>query len=353
MIYTSGTTGKPKGVRRKTATPEQYQRLLKVVARVLGVAPGASTVVPAPMYHSAPNAFSVYAMQLGAFLVIQPRFDPEELLAIIEKYKVTRLQMVPTMFVRLLKLPGEARSKYDLSSLEYVVHAAAPCPPQTKKAMIDWWGPVIWEYYGSTEMGAVTHCSSEDALKFPGTVGRPIEEATVKIFDDEGNEVPAGTIGTIYGQLDVATDFTYQNDDAKRRSIERNGLITSGDVGYLNQKGYLFLCDRASDMIISGGVNIYPAEIEGVLIDCPGVHDCAVFGVPDEDFGEAIMAVIELQPGAKLDAAAVQDYLMDRLARYKVPKLIEFQTGLPREDSGKLFKRKLREPYWKDAGRNI
>ena len=353
MIYTSGTTGKPKGVRRETATPEQYQQLLKVVARVLGVGPGASTVVPAPMYHSAPNAFCVYAMQLGAFLVIQPRFDPEELLAIIEKYKVTRLQMVPTMFVRLLKLPEEVRSKYDVTSLEYVVHAAAPCPPQTKKAMIEWWGPVIWEYYGSTEMGAVTHCSSEDALKFPGTVGRPLEEATVKIFDEEANEVPAGTIGTIYGQLDVATDFTYQNDDAKRRSIERNGLITSGDIGYLNEEGYLFLCDRASDMIISGGVNIYPAEIEGVLIDCPGVLDCAVFGIPDEDFGEAIMAVIELQPGAKLDAPEVQAYLDDRLAHYKVPKIIEFQTDLPREDSGKLFKRKLREPYWKDAGRTI
>ncbi len=353
MIYTSGTTGKPKGVRRESATPEQYQEVLKVVARVLGVAPGVSTVVPAPMYHSAPNAFCVYAMQLGAFLVIQPRFDPEELLAIIEKYKITRLQMVPTMFVRLLKLPEEVRSKYDHSSLEYVVHAAAPCPPQTKKAMIDWWGPVIWEYYGSTEMGAVTHCSSEDALKFPGTVGRPLDEATVKIFDDDGKEVPAGTIGTIYGQLDVSTDFTYQNDDAKRRSIERNGLITSGDIGYFNEEGYLFLCDRASDMIISGGVNIYPAEIEGVLIDCPGVHDCAVFGVPDEDFGEAIMAVVELQPGAKLNAAEVQSYLDDHLAHYKVPKLIEFQTDLPREDSGKLFKRKLREPYWKDAGRNI
>ncbi|MDK1022186.1 MAG: acyl-CoA synthetase [Candidatus Hydrogenedentes bacterium] len=353
MIYTSGTTGKPKGVRRESATPEQHQAALKVASRVLGMAPGASTVVPAPMYHSAPNAFSLFAMQLGAFLVIQPRFDAEELLAIIEKYKITCLQMVPTMFVRLLKLPDEVRAKYDLSSLEYVVHAAAPCPPQIKKAMIDWWGPIIWEYYGSTEMGAVTHCSSEDALKYPGTVGRALEEATVKVLDEEGNEVPAGTIGNIYGQLDVSTDFTYQKDDAKRRSIERNGMITSGDVGYFNEEGFLFLCDRANDMIISGGVNIYPAEIEGVLIDCPGVHDCAVFGIPDEDFGEAIMAVIELEEGAKLDAAEAQSYLEERLAHYKVPKTIEFQTDLPREDSGKLFKRKLREPYWKDAGRNI
>ena len=202
-------------------------------------------------------------------------------------------------------------------------------------------------------MGAVTHCSSEDALKYPGTVGRALEEATVKVLDEEGNEVPAGTIGNIYGQLDVSTDFTYQKDDAKRRSIERNGMITSGDVGYFNEEGFLFLCDRANDMIISGGVNIYPAEIEGVLIDCPGVHDCAVFGIPDEDFGEAIMAVIELEEGAKLDAAEAQSYLEERLAHYKVPKTIEFQTDLPREDSGKLFKRKLREPYWKDAGRNI
>ena len=353
MIYTSGTTGRPKGVRRQAATPEQHQRVIEVVGRIFGLAPGVRSVVPAPMYHSAPNSFCIFAMQLGAYLVIQPRFDPEELLAIIEKHRITRLQMVPTMFVRLLKLPQETRDKYDLSSLEYVVHAAAPCPPQVKEAMIRWWGPVIWEYYGSTEMGGVTHCSSEDALKYPGTVGRPLEEATVRVVDESGNEVPRGTIGTIYGRVTVNTDFTYQKDEEKRRSIELDGLITSGDVGYMNDEDYIFLCDRANDMIISGGVNIYPAEIEGVLIDCPGVHDCAVFGIPDDDFGETVMAVVELQPGADRTAAEVQDFLRDRLAHYKVPKRIEFQADLPREDSGKLFKRKLRDPYWKDAGRSI
>lgn len=353
MIYTSGTTGRPKGVRRESATQEQYQKVLAVVGRVFGLGPGIRTVVPAPMYHSAPNGFCVFAVQLGAYLVIQPRFDAEELLAIIEKHKIQRLQMVPTMFVRLLKLPDEVRAKYDLSSLEYIVHAAAPCPPQIKKAMIDWWGPIIWEYYGSTEMGSVTLASSEDAIKYPGTVGQALPEATVVIQDEDGNEVPRGTIGTLYGRLNVSTDFTYQHDDEKRRSIERDGLITSGDVGYMNEEGYVFLCDRANDMIISGGVNIYPAEIEGVLIDCPGVHDCAVFGVPSEDFGESVMAVIELEAGAKLTAAEVQDFLRERLASYKVPKFVEFQADLPREDSGKLFKRRLREPYWKDAGRSI
>ena len=353
MIYTSGTTGKPKGVRRQSATPEQHAEQVKVAARIFGLAAGVSTVVPAPMYHSAPNSFCLNAMHLEAFLVIQPRFDAEELLGIIDEHKVTRLQMVPTMFVRLLRLPEEVRAKYDVSSLEYVVHAAAPCPPQIKKAMIDWWGPVIWEFYGSTEMGSVTHCSSEEALKYPGTVGRALPEATVKILDEAGEEVPSGTIGAVFGRLNTTTDFTYQNDDAKRRSIERNGLITSGDVGYMNEEGFLFLCDRANDMIISGGVNIYPAEIEGALIDCPGVHDCAVFGIPDDDFGESIMAVVEPQPGAKLEAAVVQDYLRERLAGYKVPKRIEFQSDLPREDSGKLFKRRLRDPYWKDAGRQI
>lgn len=353
MIYTSGTTGRPKGVRRASATPEQYQATIEVVARVLGVGPGLRTVVPAPLYHSAPNAFATYAVQLGASMVIMPRFDAEELLQVIEKHKITHLQMVPTMFVRLLKLPDDIRNQYDVSSLEYIVHAAAPCPAQIKKAMIDWWGPIIWEYYGSTEMGAVTHCSSEDALKYPGTVGRALPEATVKIFDEEGNELGADEIGTIYGQLDVSTDFTYQNDDEKRRSIEKKGIITSGDIGYLNDEGYLFLCDRANDMIISGGVNIYPAEIEGALIECPGVHDCAVFGIPHEDFGETVLAVVELQPGVELSEDKIREYLEGRLAHYKIPKRFEFQKDLPREDSGKLFKRRLREPYWKESGRKI
>jgi len=353
MIYTSGTTGRPKGVRRESYTPEQYAEYVKVVGGVLGVVPGIRTVIPAPLYHAAPNAFATFAMQLGTFMVLQPRFDAEELLRIIDQYKVTHFQAVPTMFVRLLKLPQQIRDQYDVSSIEYVVHAAAPCPAEIKQAMIDWWGPVIWEYYGSTEMAAVTICSSEDAIRYPGTVGRAIDGATVRILDDAGNDVPAGTPGHVYGWLHCNTNFTYENDPEKRASVGRGELVTAGDIGYLNDDGFLFLCDRANDMIISGGVNIYPAEIESALINCPGVHDCAVFGVPHPDFGESIMAVIEPEAGASLDEDAVRGYLRERIADYKVPHRMEFRTGLPREDSGKLFKRKLREPYWAEAGRSI
>ena len=353
MIYTSGTTGRPKGVRREPSTPEQYARQVGVVAKMLGVLPGVRTLIPAPMYHSAPNAYSAFAVQLETYCVIMPRFDAEELLRIIQDHKITHLQMVPTMFVRLLKLPDEVRKKYDVSSLEYVIHAAAPCPPDIKKAMIDWWGPVINEYYGSTEMSGVTLCTSEDSLKYPGTVGKAMEEAEVIIVGENGEEVPHGTIGTVYGMLMTNTEFTYQNDDEKRASVARDHLITSGDIGYLNEEGYLFLCDRANDMIISGGANIYPAEIESVLINCPGVHDCAVFGIPDPDFGESIAAFIEPEDGADITEDDIREYLIKHLAKFKIPKLIEFREDLPREDSGKLFKRKLRDPFWADSGRKI
>ncbi len=353
MIYTSGTTGRPKGVRRESATQEQYQRSVAVIGRVLGVLPGIRTVIPAPLYHSAPNTFTIYAMQLGAFIVLMPKFDAEELLAVIDKHKVTHFQAVPTMFVRLLKLPEATRKQYDLSSLKYCIHAAAPCPAEIKKAMIEWWGPVIWEYYGSTEMSAVTHCSSEEAIRYPGTVGKAIPEATIRILDEQGNECARNVPGRIYARMHETTDFTYQNDPDKRRGIEKDGLITSGDIGYVNDDGFLFLCDRANDMIISGGVNIYPAEIESVLINFPGVHDCAVFGIPHPDFGESVIAIVEPQPETKLSEDAIRAYLRERIADYKVPRTIEFRTGLPREDSGKLFKRKLREPYWQGVGRKI
>lgn len=353
VIYTSGTTGRPKGVQREPATMEQYQETLKVVGGVLGVAPGARTVIPAPLYHSAPNAYAIYSLQLGASMVLMPRFDPEELLRLIEKHKITRLQMVPTMFVRLLKLPQEVRDRYDVSSLEYVIHAAAPCPAEVKRAMIEWWGPVISEYYGSTELGAITLCNSEDALKYPGTVGKAIPEATVKILDDDENELGPNEVGTIYARLHSTTDFTYKGDDEKRRKIERGGLITSGDVGYFNDEGYLFLCDRAHDMVISGGVNIYPAEIEGVLIQMEGVRDCAVFGVPNDELGEVLTAVVELQEDSELTEESVLDFLRDRISKYKLPRTVHFRSELPREDSGKLFKRKLRDEFWEQAGRKI
>jgi long-chain acyl-CoA synthetase len=315
--------------------------------------PRICTVMTGPMYHSAPNAFGGFAIRAGGEVILQPRFDPEELLQLIERYKVTHLHMVPTMFVRLLKLPEEVRRCYDLSSLQFVVHAAAPCPPHVKRAMIEWWGPVINEYYGSTETSAVVFCSSEDWLKHPGTVGKPLQDVSLRILREDGSNAAAGEAGDVYCRATKLADFTYHGDDEKRRKAERAGLISVGDIGYLDADGYLFLCDRRNHMVISGGVNIYPAEIENEILKLGGVADCAVFGVPDEEFGEALCAHIQPQPGVTLDAASLRAELSRHLARYKIPKLIEFSPELPREDSGKIFKRKLRDPYWAQAGRSI
>ncbi len=219
--------------------------------------------------------------------------------------------------------------------------------------MIDRWGPIIHEYYGSTEAGVITHVTSEECIARPGTVGRPVETATIRIYGPDGAVLGPGEIGEIYARVGAVPDFTYQNRPEARAEVERDGRVTNGDIGYLDEDGYLYLCDRKRDMVISGGVNIYPAEIEAVLIDMPGVRDCAVFGIPDEEFGEALAAVIEPEPGATLDAGATRAWLRQRQAGYKTPRIIEFRTNLPREDSGKIFKRKLRDPYWEGAGRAI
>lgn len=355
MIYTSGTTGNPKGVRRQPFTAESAAKFAEMVTLIFGFNPCGEfrTVVTGPMYHSAPNAYGLWAAKNGGFCVLQPRFEPEDLLKLIEKYRITHLHMVPTMFVRLLKLPGEVKRKYDLSSLEFVVHAAAPCPPEVKRQMIQWWGPVVNEYYGATETGGVVFHTSEEALRKPGTVGRPINGGIVRIYDDEGKILGTNEVGEVYLRIEGFPDFTYNGLDEKRREIERDGLVTAGDVGYLDEDGYLFLCDRKKDMVISGGVNIYPAEIEAILIAMPGVQDCAVFGIPDEEYGEALCAYIEPRAGGKLSADDVREFLSSRMARYKVPKVIEFSNELPREDSGKIFKRKLRAPYWEKMGRQI
>jgi long-chain acyl-CoA synthetase len=355
MIYTSGTTGRPKGVRRQPPTPDMQAVLLGMVSRIFDIRPGEGirTVVTGPVYHSAPNLYALSAVRDGGLVILQPRFDAEDLLRQVERHRITHLHMVPTMFVRLLKLPAEVRRRYDLSSLAFVTHAAAPCPPDVKRQMIEWWGPVINEYYGGTETGGAVFHTSAEALGKPGTVGRPIDGAVVKIFDASGRELGPGEIGEVYLRIRGFPDFTYHGMDDKRREVERDGLITCGDVGYLDADGYLFLCDRVRDMVISGGANIYPAEIESVLIGMPGVQDCAVFGVPDEEYGEALAAYVEPQDGATLTADAVRAWLRERIAGYKVPKLIRFDRGLPREDSGKIFKRKLRAPYWEKAGRQI
>jgi long-chain acyl-CoA synthetase len=355
MIYTSGTTGRPKGVRRQPSSPEQQALAAGEAAKYWGVKADPSIVVMmnGPMYHSAPAAYGMGSARLGLNMVLQPRFEAEDMLRLIDKHKVSHMHIVPTMFVRLLRLPDEVKQRYDLSSLRWITHGAAPCAPAVKRQMIEWWGPVINEYYGATETGIVVWHDAEQALAKPGTVGRVVEGATMRIVDEQGHDVKQGEVGEIYLRGPHLAEFTYNNDDAKRREIALGDLVTVGDVGYQDADGYVFLCDRKRDMIISGGVNIYPAEIESALIQMPGVRDCAVFGIPDEEFGEQICAYVEPQAGAAIDAAAVRGYLGQHLARYKVPKVVEFSAALPREDSGKIFKRKLRNPYWEKAGRSI
>lgn len=354
MIYTSGTTGHPKGVRREPVTAEQLEKQYSTFTHVFGVSvdPTIRTVITGPMYHSAPNAYGLFAARCCGLVILQPRFDAEELLALIERERLTHIHMVPTMFVRLLKLPEDVRNRYDLSSLKFVVHAAAPCPPDVKRRMIEWWGPVINEYYGGTETGAVFFHTSEEALRKPGTVGRPVPGAEVRIVDDNMQPLEPGGIGEVYMRLSSWPDFTYNKNPEKRTEAGLDHLVTCGDVGFLDDDGFLFLCDRKKDMVISGGVNIYPAEIEAVLIGMPGVKDCAVFGIPDEEFGESLSAHVELSD-ASVTEADVRSFIASHLARYKVPKEVVFARELPREDSGKIFKRKLRAPYWEEAGRQI
>jgi len=360
IIYTSGTTGRPKGVKRKPPTEDEVRMTARIRDEQFGFGkwiakPDEMTIaVTGPMYHSAPNAYGLYATRCGANVVLEARFEAEELLKLIERHRITHIHMVPIMFNRLLKLPEDVRRKYDTSSLKFIVHAAAPVSPPIKRAMIEWWGPIINEYYGATETSVLTFCTSEEWLAHPGTVGKPIDGCTLEIIDAKGVPVKQGEIGEIVARTKGIPDFTYHKDDAKRREAEKKaGLIAPGDIGYLDADGFLFLRDRSKDMLISGGVNIYPAEIESELHHMPGIHDCAVFGIPDEEFGEAVYAIIEPQPAVDLTEKDVRAFLDGRLARYKIPKRIDFGRNLPREDSGKIFKRKLREPFWADVKRSI
>jgi long-chain acyl-CoA synthetase len=353
IIYTSGTTGQPKGVVRDQATDSQREKAQMLLGEIFQLAEGERTLIPAPMYHTAPNVYALSAAVRGLDMTIMSSFDAEEFLRLVDEHRVTVVQMVPTMFVRMLALPEDVRTRYDLSSLRWIVHAAAPCPPDVKRSMIEWLGPIVAEYYGGTETGPVVFCTSEEWLAHPGTVGRKLEDAVVKIFDSQGSELPAGESGEVYMWLNVFPDFTYEGDDEKRRSIDREGLVSCGDIGYLDEEGYLYLNDRASDMVISGGVNIYPAEIEACLLSLGGVRDCAVFGIPDEEFGEVLAAHVEPDADAELSAEQVRAHVRGNLAGYKTPRVVEFSEELPREDSGKIFKRRLREPYWVGRERAI
>ncbi|MFB8000929.1 AMP-binding protein [Nocardia sp. NPDC056000] len=344
MIYTSGTTGRPKGIVRDATTPEQGAALAALVFETFGLAPGMRTLVPAPIYHTAPNVHCLVSAAAGIDLTIMPKFDPEELLRLIDTHRIDHFQAVPTMFVRLLRLPESVRARYDLSSLKAVVHAAAPCPPEIKRRIIDWFGPIVREYYGGSETGGCVACDSEEWLAHPGTVGRPIGDGDIRIYSDTGEPLPAGTSGRIHLRPPTGwPNFTYHGNPAKRAAMERDGYLDIGDIGYLDTDGYLYLNDRSTDMIISGGVNIYPAEIEACLLELPGVRDAAVFGIPDADLGESIAAHIE---ATGLTADQVREHVRANLAGYKVPKTVVFDDNLPREDTGKLFKRRIRAGYW-------
>jgi long-chain acyl-CoA synthetase len=357
MFYTSGTSGRPKGVRRVPPGPADAPRLAQLAAQAwrqaLGFEPGARALLPAPLYHSAPNSYGLQAILHDATLWLEPKFDAERTLELIARERLTHAYLVPTMYARLLKLPEAVRGRYDVSSMRFVISTGSPCAPELKRAMIEWWGPVFHESYAASEYGLVTFIGSAEALERPGSAGRPLPAARLRILDREGRELPPGKIGLIYARNEAYPDFTYANNEAARRAIERDGLCTLGDMGYLDADGYLYVCDRDSDMVISGGVNIYPAEIEAALVTMPGVADCAVFGIPDAEFGEALAAAVQPQPGARLEAAAVQAWLRERLAGYKVPRTVAFMDSLPREDSGKIFKRRLKQPWWEGSGRRI
>jgi len=343
-IYTSGTTGKPKGVERAAPTPEQSARLEALRGIWWGLSPDepATVLMNGPMYHSAPNNYGMSAFRSGADIVLEARFEAEEMLALIETHRITHMHIVPTMFVRLLRLPPETRARYDLSSLRFVIHGAAPCAPGVKAEMLAWWGNVIYEYYGSTEFGIATHISAQEALRKPGSVGRPLAGVRIAIVDDERRPVPQGEVGEIFVGSEAVPDFTYRGQPQSRAEIDLDGLVTCGDVGRFDEDGYLFLSDRKRDMVISGGVNIYPAEIEAALAGHPAIKDCAVFGLPDEEFGEVLHAcILPVDAAARLEDAELRTYLESRIARYKIPKLFEIVDEMPREDSGKLFKRKL------------
>ena len=350
MLYSSGTTGRPKGV----FVPPEFTEidatgpLTDTMTKLYGVDPSTVYLSPAPLYHAAPLRFTLGVQRLGGTVVMMEHFDAEEYLRLIERYRITHSQLVPTMFVRMLKLPEATRKQYDLSSLRCAIHAAAPCPVPIKEQMIAWWGPVIWEYYAGTEGNGVTIANSAQWLAHKGTVGRAVI-GELKICDDEsGALLPQGQSGTVY--FANGRPFKYHNDPAKTAgSTHPLGWTTLGDVGYVDAEGYLYLTDRKAYMIISGGVNIYPQEAENVLINHPQVADCAVLGVPNEEFGEEVKAVVQPRDmrdaGPELEQALIA-YCRQHLSHIKCPKSVDFEAELPRHATGKLYKRLLKDRYW-------
>jgi long-chain acyl-CoA synthetase len=357
MLYSSGTTGRPKGITRPLVDqpPDAPSLLMTFLSGLWRYREDMVYLSPAPLYHSAPQAAVGAAITMGATVVVMERFDPVDYLRLVEQHHVSHTQLVPTMFSRMLKLPAEERSRYDLSSLEVAVHAAAPCPIPVKEAMIEWWGPIIHEYYGATEGLGFTACDSEEWLAHKGTVGKVIF-GDLHIVDDDMNELPIGEPGTIW--FKTATPFSYHNDDEKTREATSpdGSMTTVNDVGYVDEDGFLYLTDRKTFMIISGGVNIYPQEMENLLITHPKVADAAVFGVPNPDLGEEVKAVIQPMPGVEPGEALTEELLAfcrEHLARQKVPRSIDYVAELPRLPTGKLYKKALRDQYWGDGTSRI
>jgi len=350
MTYTSGTTGHPKGVKRPLppADPDENAMRSTFLNALFGLMePDHVHLVVAPLYHTAVVNFSQAALHAGHRVVLMDKWTAEGTLERIERYRVTSSHMVPTMFNRLLKLTDAVKANADVSSLRCMIHSAAPCPIPTKQAMLDWWGDTIFEYYAATEGGG-TVATPEDWKEKPGTVGKAWPISEIKIIDEDGNELPPGEVGTIWMRMGEHR-FEYKDDPEKtKRSWNEEGFFTVGDVGELDEDGYLFLRDRKIDMIISGGVNIYPAEIESVIFQHPDVLDVAVFGIPNEDFGEEVKAAVSLVDGADPDGVEERllEYCREHLGNYKVPRSVDVRDELPRDPNGKLYKRKLRDPYW-------
>jgi long-chain acyl-CoA synthetase len=350
MLYSSGTTGRPKGILRPLPEnpPSEPLPLFHFLHKLWRYREAMIYLSPAPLYHSAPQAAVALTIRNGGTVVIMEKFDPETYLSLIEKYRVSHSQLVPTMFSRMLKLPRDARSRHDLSSLEIAIHAAAPCPVQVKEEMIDWWGPIIHEYYGATEGLGFTACDSAEWLAHRGSVGRVLL-GDLHILDADMKPCPKGTPGEIW--FKTATPFEYFNDPARTAATRSadGSMSTVGDVGYVDDDGFLYLTDRSTFMIISGGVNIYPQECENLLITHPKVADAAVFGVPNDDLGEEVKAVVQPMPGVEAGAALEAELIAfcgERLARQKCPRSVDFMAELPRLPTGKLYKKALRERYW-------
>jgi long-chain acyl-CoA synthetase len=349
LQYSSGTTGRPKGIRRhlQHLSPAEAPNILAPLLMAISMTPDSVYLSPAPLYHTAPCLWSMAVLAMGGTVVVMQKFDPEQALECIQTYRVTHGQFVPVMFVRMIKLPAAVRNSYDLSSLRRVVHAAAPCPVEIKKQMIDWWGPIVDEYYSSSEGAGITFISAQDWLQHPGSVGKPLL-GEAHILDDNGDTLPRGQAGQIYFDMGEV-GFEYHNDPEKTAaSRDKHGWVTVGDVGYLDEAGYLFLTDRRNHMIISGGVNIYPQEAENMLVTHPKVIDAAVFGIPDDEMGQSVKGVVQTLDPADATAEFADEllrWLRDRLAHYKCPRSISFEAQLPRTDTGKLYKQELVKKY--------